>query len=225
MPKQYLCNCVAHCTRDPARPKEVSRSTWFSHRAYRESEAAAHGRPQSPHATASASTAGFNPNSRPRSEGSSPEPAERPPKVTRVHPSDAGPAPDAESAGVPNTPQMANDGENGQAGGGFDEERMDLDLGGGAVGSIALNLTNREDVRNNSSNIIIFSNSISLRRRKTKIKMNEQTPVRYRLNNIGRHRLKLKTMQDLELAQVQLLRMCPPNLKRTLLRSPQLSRS
>ncbi|KAF8156955.1 hypothetical protein B0H34DRAFT_675322 [Crassisporium funariophilum] len=90
MPKQYFCNCVAHCTQDPTRPKEDS----------------------------------------------TPEPTERPSKVAQV---------ETDNSGAPNTPQAANGLENGQPGGGSDGEGMNLDLGGGAAGNIAPNLTNQED--------------------------------------------------------------------------------
>jgi hypothetical protein len=216
MPKQYFCNCVAHCTRDPTRPKEVSRSTWFAHRAYRESEA---GQPPPPHATAATSTAGFAPSSRPRSQDSTPEPTERPSKVTRVETDNARPNPN--NPGAPNTPQAADNSENGQPGEGFDGEGMDLDPGGGVAGNIGPNLANREDVRNKNCNIIKFSNSVSPMHRKRTIKMSDQTLVRYRLNNIGRHRLRVKTMREL----VEPSMMCPPNLKRTLSRSQQPSKS
>ncbi|KAF8958875.1 hypothetical protein BDZ97DRAFT_1433975 [Flammula alnicola] len=152
MERKWFCNCLAHCTRDPARPKEVSRSTWFAHRAYRNSEATAHGQP-APHTIASTSATGVPPSSRPRSRDSSAEPTERPPKITRVHGNDA----DANlnDAGAPNIPQMHEERENTGLEGGSEGEGMDLDCGGGDAGDMASNLVSwREDDRNKPKTLI-----------------------------------------------------------------------
>ncbi|KAF9486092.1 hypothetical protein BDN70DRAFT_846549 [Pholiota conissans] len=128
-PKQYYCNCLVHCTRNPAQPKAVSRATYYSHLDYREAGvAAAQGR-TTPIAANLPPIPGSSGASRPRSRDGL---AERPAKTPRIHISNT----DADTTvqyAAPAEDSGTSYGFGNQFGGG----NLDFDIGQGGHGEEA----------------------------------------------------------------------------------------